>query len=134
MIAIKTLELLVLCDRLFCNALAKEHEHIYSNVVEEFNELLQKNYTKERSVRFYADALHTHPNNLNFLVKKYTGSTAKETIADYIILEAKYLLHATALTVKEIAYELGFDDPNYFSAFFRKKVNLSPLQYRLQPV
>ena len=44
---------------------------------------------------------------LNFLMKKYTGTTAKHTIIDHIFLEAKHLLDSTPLTVKEIAYELG---------------------------
>jgi AraC family transcriptional activator of pobA len=134
MIAIKVLELIVTCDRFFTNAETKQNEHIYNDVVERFNELIEKNFTKERSVQFYADALNMHPNSLNFLIKKYTGLTAKQIIINHILLEAKFLLHSSSLSIKEIAYKLGFDDPNYFSSFFSKKLNLPPLHYKREPV
>jgi AraC family transcriptional regulator, transcriptional activator of pobA len=99
-------------------------------LVDSFNELVQKNARTERSVQFYADALHMHPNHLNFLMKKYTGTTAKHTIIDHIFLEAKHMLDSTSLTVKEIAYELGFASPDCFSAFFKKMSNTPPSKYR----
>lgn len=101
-----------------------------SGLVDSFNELIQKNVKTKRSVQFYADALHMHPNHLNFLTKKYTGMTAKHTIIDHIFLEAKHMLGSTSLTVKEIAYELGFSSPDCFSSFFKKMANLPPSKYR----
>jgi AraC family transcriptional activator of pobA len=132
MMAIKVLELLILCDRLFTDA--ESEECIYNDVVESFNELIEKNFSQHRSVQFYADALHIHPNHLNFLVRKYTGLTAKETIINHILTEAKMLLHSSSRTIKEIAYELGFDDPTYFSSFFKRNVKLSPARYKLSRV
>jgi AraC-like DNA-binding protein len=134
MIAIKVLELLILIDRLFTDAESERHDCIYNDVVESFNELIEKNFTKHRSVQFYADALHVHPNHLNFLVRKYTGLTAKETIINHILTEAKMLLHSSPLTIKEISYELGFDDPAYFSTFFKRNLNLSPGKYKFKPI
>src|ERR1700722_20065674 len=133
MIAIKVLELIVLCDRFFTEAETLHHESIYNNVVEDFNELIRQHYSKERSVGFYAKALNIHPNHLNALVKKYAGLTAKETIDDHILTEAKFLLHSSALTIKEISYELGFSDPDQFSSFFRRRLNQSPSGYKLHP-
>jgi AraC family transcriptional activator of pobA len=134
MMALKVLELLILCDRLFTDAESEGHEHIYNEVVESFNDLIQKNFSKHRSVRFYADALHIHPNHLNSLVRKYTGSTAKETINNYILMEAKMLLQSSTLNIKEISYELGFDNPTYFSSFFKRNANLSPAKYKLNAI
>lgn len=134
MIAIKILELLIQCDRLFMDAETHQKESVYNDTVEQFNELIQKNFTKERSVKFYADALHTHPNHLNAIVKKFTGLTAKDTITNHILLEARYLLHSTSLSIKEVSDKLGFDDPNYFSSFFRKHLSLSPAKYKQEPV
>ena len=134
MIAIKVLELLILCDRLFTDAECEKHQYVYNEVVEAFHELIKKNFSNHRSVQFYADALHIHPNHLNFLVRKYTGLTAKETIINYILMEAKMLLHSSSLTIKEIAFELGFDDPTYFSSFFKRNVKLSPAKYKLNSV
>jgi AraC family transcriptional activator of pobA len=134
MMALKVLELLILCDRLFTDAESEGHEHIYCPVVESFNEMIEKNFSKHRSVRFYADALHIHPNHLNSLVRKYTGLTAKETINNHILLEAKMLLQSSSLTIKEISYELGFDNPTYFSSFFKRNANLSPAKYKLNTI
>ena len=134
MLAIKVLEMIVLCDRFFTDAAALKQEHLYSSVVERFNDLIHKNYATERTVRFYAKALNMHPNHLNVLVKKYTGLTAKETINDYILTEAQSLLHSSEMAIKEIAYQLGFKDPDQFSSFFRKRVSVGPRQYRLNPI
>lgn len=130
MIAIKVLELLIQSDRYFADADPLQYADGYSEVIESFNELIQEHCPTERSVQFYANALHIHPNYLNFLTKKYTGMTAKQTIIDHIFLEAKSLLGCPALTVKEISFKLGFATPGSFSSFFKKMSNRSPSEYR----
>jgi AraC family transcriptional regulator, transcriptional activator of pobA len=130
MIATKVLELLLQSDRYIAKAESEQNADSYNGLVDSFGELIQKNVKTERSVQFYADALHMHPNHLNFLMKKYTGMTAKHMIIDHIFLEAKHLLASTSLTVKEIAYELGFTSPGCFSSFFKKISNVPPSKYR----
>jgi AraC family transcriptional regulator, transcriptional activator of pobA len=76
MIATKVLELLLGCDRYLTGAGPEQNGDGYSGLVDSFNALVQKNAKAHRSVQFYADALHLHPNHLNFLMKKYTGTTA----------------------------------------------------------
>ena len=132
MIAVKILELMIQCDRLYTEALTQGDKHIYDESFERFNELIDKHFTEERSVAYYANALHIHPHHLNFLSKKLTGQSAKETINNRILMEAKYLLSSTRLTVKEIAYKLGFQNPEYFHVFFRKEVQMTPAKYRAQ--
>ncbi len=134
LIAIKTLELLIVCDHFFMEAQSDGNKIIYNDVLEKFSELLDKNFIHHRSVKFYADSMHVHPNHLNYLTQKHSGLSAKETINNYILNEAKYLLASTSLSVKEIAYELGFESPDYFYSFFRRKLNMSPAQYRTQLV
>jgi AraC family transcriptional activator of pobA len=130
MIAVKVLELLVLCDRLFvANTQSPEFEP-YSEVIDSFVELVQNHCKAERSVQFYANALHVHPNYLNFLIRKYSGMTAKQTIADHLFLEAKGLLGSPSLHIKEISFMLGFATAGAFSSFFKKMSNMSPSQYR----
>lgn len=130
LVAIKTLELLIIADHFFTEAQSDRNGIIYNDVLEKFNELLDKNFTLHRSVKFYADSLHVHPNHLNYLTQKHSGLSAKETINNYILNEAKYLLASSAFSVKEIAYELGFEYPDYFYSFFRRNINMSPVQYR----
>jgi AraC family transcriptional activator of pobA len=130
MIAVKILELMIQCDRLYDSAPLPGDKPVYDRSFEQFNELLDKHFTEHRSVTFYADALKVHPYHLNFLSKKLTGLSAKEAITNRILLEAKYLLTSSTLTIKEIAYRLGFDDPDYFYVFFRRKAHKTPTAYR----
>jgi AraC family transcriptional regulator, transcriptional activator of pobA len=132
MIAVKILELLLQCDRYFSGAAPYQNLDSYSEIIESFNELIQDHFSKEKSVQFYANALHIHPNYLNFLMKKYTGMTAKQMIVDHLFLEAKALLASDSLTIKEISYILGFSSPDCFSSFFRKLSNISPSKFRRQ--
>jgi AraC family transcriptional activator of pobA len=133
MIALKILELLILCDRFFKANPQYDCMVGYSDLIKKFNELIESNYLNHKNVRFYAQAMHTHPNNLNHIVKKVTGRTAKQTITDRLIMEAKYLLVSTSRSVKEIAYDLGFEDPNYFISFFKKNQQHTPSRFREQP-
>ena len=130
MIAVKILELMIQCDRLYTSAPSPDDKPVYDRNFEQFNELLDKYFAEHRSVSFYADAIKVHPYHLNFLSKKLTGLSAKEAINNRVMLEAKYLLTSSALTIKEIAYRLGFDDPDYFYVFFRRKARKTPSEYR----
>ncbi len=130
MIAIRILELLIQCDRFFTEAEALGKEVIYNPLTERFNNLVEQHFTSQRSVAFYADALHIHPNHLNFISKKTNGLGAKQVIDKRILQEAQYLLKSSYLTIKEAAHQLGFENTGYFSSFFRKGAGVSPMQYR----
>jgi AraC family transcriptional activator of pobA len=134
MIALKILELLIICDRFFPEKANQHRRFGQSKVLATFNELIEKHFSEHRSVQFFADQLHIHPNHLNAIVKKATGISAKQTIINRVMIEAKYLLLATSLSIKEIAYELGFESTNYFFSFFKKEQRQSPAHYRVQPI
>jgi AraC family transcriptional activator of pobA len=131
LVALKIIELLIACERLYSKILGFKDNEITLDIVKKFSDLVEKNFSRERSVTFYASELHIHPNYLNALIKSHTGYTAKESIQNRLLLETKYLLHSTSLSVKEISNQLGFDDPNYFTVFFKRFENLSPIAYRL---
>ena len=82
------------------------------------------------SPTYYAAILSIHPNHLNAVVKTITGKTALNHIHNHILKLAKAELAQTDFAVKEIAYNLHFDSPNNFSAFFKKNTGLTPLSYR----
>ena len=90
------------------------------NSIIRFKKLIEENYIKEKSVSAYAEMLNMNPSCLNEVAKKSTGITAGEMIRNRIIDETKQKLFATDQSGKEIAYELGFEDPSYFSRFFKK--------------
>ncbi len=130
LVALKTMELLLISERLFDEELQFDTNLLSIGIIKRFIDLLDANFLQERSVKFYAEQLAMHPNYLNSLIKKHTGITAKESIQNKLLLEAKYLLHSTNLTIKEISGQVGFNDPNYFTSFFTRIENVSPKNYR----
>ncbi len=95
-----------------------------------FKSLVEDNYKSQKNVSAYADMLRINPSCLNEVSKKTTGITAGELIRNRVIDEAKKLLFATNQSGKEIAFELGFDDPSYFSRFFKKYTGLTLNEFR----
>lgn len=82
------------------------------------------------SVQFIAEKLTVSPNYLSGLLKVLTGKSTQEHIQDRLIDKAKEKLSTTNLSMSEIAYQLGFDYPQTFGSLFKKKTNLSPLEFR----
>lgn len=100
------------------------------NLIRVFKKKVENNYQKEHSTTFYANQLHITPDHLNRTVKLKIGKTAKDYIQARIITEAKRLLYFTDLSNKEIGYELGFNEPANFSAFFKKHTQVSPSNFK----
>jgi AraC family transcriptional regulator, transcriptional activator of pobA len=130
MIALKILELLIRCDRLFSRAEAIGKETVYHPVLERFNGFLERHFSSQQPVSFYADALKVNAGYLNNLVKKHSGMSVKKTISARLLMEAQVLLATTSCSVGEIAKRLGFANPNHFTSFFTRKANISPTRYR----
>ncbi|MDP5049152.1 MAG: helix-turn-helix transcriptional regulator [Saprospiraceae bacterium] len=82
------------------------------------------------SVKFLADSVHLTPSYLSDLLRKETGKNAQEHIHSYLIDEAKNLLLNSEKNVSEIAYDLGFEYPQYFNKLFKKKTGKTPMEYR----
>lgn len=85
---------------------------------------------KLKTASEFADQLHIHPNYLNTLVKSQTGKTVRDHIQDRIIYEAKTLLARTDWDISAISDCLGFSGPAAFTAFFKKKQQVSPSLFR----
>jgi len=97
-----------------------------------FSQMVEWNYTKRHTVAEYADLLNISPKALNKRITRYSNTSPNEVIKNRIILEAKRLLVHTSLSVKEIGYKLGYDDPSYFIRLFSKQADTSPQNFRLQ--
>jgi AraC-like DNA-binding protein len=98
--------------------------------IRQFGALLNQHYRTRRSVRDYAELLHLTANYLNALCRRVLGQTASDLIHARVVLEARRLLTHSALSVAQVADELGFDDPSYFGRYFRKYVGQSPEAFR----
>lgn len=76
-----------------------------------FRDLLEKEYINTRNARYYASKLLISYKFLNDIVKELTTKTAKTFIDDFVIIEIKRYLVSTSLSVKEISYQTGFEEP-----------------------
>lgn len=94
--------------------------------------LIEEYYTIEKDTGFYADQIKISTHHLNDIVRLSRGTTVKKMIAQRLILEAKRELSFGALTVKEIAFKLGFSDASYFSRFFKKHTGQNPDGFRVE--
>lgn len=101
-------------------------------ILVKYVQVLEENYKIEKSVAFYADHLNITPNYLTILCKKHFGLSSGQLIHNRLLLEAKRLLQVTDTSIKEISYELGFEDLANFSNFFKKQTGISPRAFREQ--
>lgn len=98
--------------------------------LDSFTELVDNHYKQHHDVNFYASHLALSPNYLNKIVKMTLGVSAKSYINDKIIREASHQLLYTSVSVKEIAFDVGFEDMPYFIRFFKKNKCMTPARYR----
>jgi AraC-like DNA-binding protein len=82
------------------------------------------------SVKFLAEKVNLSPSYLGDLLKKETGNNAQEHIHLHIIEKAKDSLLNSDKNINEIAYELGFEYPQYFNKLFKNKTGKTPSEYR----
>lgn len=82
------------------------------------------------TVATIANQLNMSPSYLSDMLRQETGKSAIDHIHDHLISEAKNLLLGADLTVSQIAYQLGFENPPYFSRLFRKETGFTPVAYR----
>jgi AraC-like DNA-binding protein len=99
-------------------------------VLQQLKTLIEKNFREKHSPSEFANLLFITPKALGRLTRMHFNKTPSELIHERIIIEAKRELYLTNKTVKEIAYELGFDDEFYFSRFFKNNTDVSPQMYR----
>lgn len=101
-------------------------------LTDRFRELIAANYKTNQSVADYASILNVTPNHLTKSVKAVTGKPPTQWIDELVVLEAKVLLYQGRLTISEISYELGIEDPSYFGRMFKKYTGLTPTDFRRQ--
>jgi AraC family transcriptional activator of pobA len=101
-------------------------------ITREFRKLLTQEYRRLKSPAEYAGELHLSAPYLNEVVKEATGFTVTHWIQQEIVLEAKRLLYHSTCSIKEIAYQLGYEDHTYFSRLFKKAVGRTPGAFRGQ--
>ncbi len=103
-------------------------------VFQRFRNLLELSINKSRDATFYAEALGMSYKQLNEICKLAVNQTAKAFIHHYVILESRRQLVSTSQSIKEVSYQMGFDEPTNFVKYFRRQTGLTPRQFRSQIV
>ncbi len=123
--------LIIICTRLAKEQLiVKTLNDTHIEAIRQFNYLVDMHYRTKRKVKDYAELMHRSPKTLSNLFAVYNQKSPQQIIQERIVLEAKRLILFTDKQSQEIAYDLGFDDPAYFSRYFKKIAQVSPSEFK----
>lgn len=99
-------------------------------VLRKYNLLVEEHFKKEHKVQFYANLLNKSPKTLTNLFAQANQKTPSYIIHDRIISETKRYLYYSDKSIKEISYELGFEDAAHFSRFFKNFTKLNMTEFK----
>jgi AraC family transcriptional activator of pobA len=116
------------------NRFADQSGHVDFELFTRFRAEVERHFKQQWQVGQYAAALRVAPARLNRLCLKVAGKSAFDIGQDRLMLEACRKLTYAPSGIASIAYELGFQDPAYFSRLFKKRLGVTPKQFRLQPL
>jgi len=99
-------------------------------ILQNLKDAIERDFRSKHAAQDYAILLNISSNALAKIIKTHFNKTLTNLITERIIIEAKRELYLTNKSIKEVAYELGYDDEFYFSRFFKKNASISPQMYR----
>jgi AraC family transcriptional activator of pobA len=121
---------LILCTRIYKSKMQYPIENRDFDIVREFNFLVETHFKSIHSVTQYAELLHRSPKTISNLFRKFNSKSPLQFIQERKMLEAKRHLTYSTKQIKEIAYDLGFEDIQTFSRFFKRNEGISPSKYK----
>lgn len=121
---------LILCARIYKSKMLYPLENRDVDIVREFNFLVETHFKSIHSVTEYAKLLHKSPKTISNIFRKLNSKSPLQFIQERKMLEARRLLIYTTKRIKEIAYEVGFEDIQTFSRFFKRNEGVSPSKYK----
>lgn len=122
--------LLIYLSRLYEQQFTPSEQNIDRQLLNRFTALIDDHYLQLHEVANYANLLHISTGHLTAIIKQQSGKSPLRHIHERLVVEAKRLLFHTNLSVKEIAFELGFEDDAYFNRFFKRLEASTPTSYR----
>jgi AraC family transcriptional activator of pobA len=108
----------------------RRHQALRDTLVQRYRQLVDAHFREQQPVSFYAARLDVTADHLSRVCRGTTGLSALDLLHQRVELEARRLLAYTTASVLDVAAELGFDDPAYFSRFFTRSTGHSPTAYR----
>ena len=109
---------------------SQAHQSASFHITAQFRKLAYQNVKKNLKVSDFAKMMNISPNHLNKSVKDITSKSASELNDDIKLIEIKFLLYQSGLSISEISFEMGYLDASYFTRFFKKRTNISPTAFR----
>jgi two-component system response regulator YesN len=112
-----------------CKSSSIQEEGSKNKLVAETKKYIEDHYNEDISLEELAKEICVSPNYLSRLFRDKTGENYIEYLTNIRINKAKELMMSTEMSVKEISYNIGYNDPNYFSRLFKKIEKVSPSEY-----
>jgi len=122
---------LILCTRVYKIQAKFPRIKEESDVVRDFNYLVEYHFKQKHTVAEYAEMMDKSPKTISNIFSKVDSKTPLQYIQDRIMLEAKRLLYYSDMQIQEVAYEIGFDTVQTFSRFFKNKQGVSPSEFKV---
>ncbi|KEO75233.1 helix-turn-helix domain-containing protein [Anditalea andensis] len=101
----------------------------YQDRLKKLEELIDKHFRDSKSAAFYAIKMNMSTKHLNRITQAGLAKTTTELIMERVFLEAQRLLSYSAMSIAEVADNLGYDDISYFSRLFKKHLKISPSDF-----
>ena len=121
---------LPLCRMLELAYLKEETTTLEESLITRILRYVRQHYELDLTTEMICDHYHCSRSHFSHSFKKETGKTFREYLTDLRLEHAKHLLTHSSIRINEIAYSVGFNDPNYFSNVFRRTEGISPMEYR----
>ncbi|WP_428660396.1 helix-turn-helix domain-containing protein [Runella sp.] len=132
-VIISQIELLLNYSNRFYNRQFITRKAVNNSLLTQMEKLLDDFFTTQEglpTVHYLADKLNVSPTYLSDLLRNLTGMNAQQHIHQKLIEKAKEILSTGNLSVAEVAYQLGFEHPQSFSKIFKRKTNLTPIEFK----
>jgi len=136
-IVVKNIELLLEYCLRFYDRQFETRSVVNSDILQRFESLLSDYMNGSEvhtnglpTVKYFADKICLSPNYFGDLIKKLTGKTAQQYILDKIVDLGREMILGSDKPISEIAYDLGFQYPQHFSRFFKKRTGCTPMEYK----
>ncbi|AMJ67704.1 AraC family transcriptional regulator [Hymenobacter sp. PAMC 26628] len=122
--------LLTYLNRLYTEQFTGAEPSADQRLLKTYRAKVEECYRELHEVGAYAALLHISAGHLSEVVKAQSGKPAIKHLHERLVLEAKRLLLYTPLSLKELAFDLGFSEASYFNRFFKRETGVTPAEYR----
>ena len=122
--------LLTYLSRLYTEQFTGTEPSADQRLLKTYQAKVEQYFRELHAVGAYAGLLHISAGHLSEVVKAQSGKPAIKHLHERRVLEAKRLLLYTPLSLKELAFDLGFSEPSYFNRFFKRETGITPAEYR----